>query len=223
MKTLIVGKDPALTERMTQILHRLNFSVHIATSAKEGIRFASEYSPHLIFVQLMLGDRDGIEVVSCLRSEHFLFHASMIVMSDRGEHYTQVAALDAGADDYLVLPFKTHWFEAKVKAWTRRFDGKSTTLLLDHRLEGLKIDHNNYAVTLFEENYLLSKKEFDILNLLISKPRKVFSRDEIQGVVWKSKQLVQPRTIDVHIHKLRDKLGNSRISTIKGVGYRFEL
>lgn len=203
-------------------LEKSKHEVFTASSPDEALDLAQKHEPHLILVELVLDGIDGIEFVTRIREELFLYHTTVVVMSERSEAYTQVAAFNSGADDFVLKPLKRHLFEGKVKAWTRRFNGKTTTVLLNNQLEGLQIDPDTYAISMFNQDMVLPKKEFDILNLLLSKPGKVFTRDEIQDTVWTKKARVRQRTIDVHIHRLRDKLGDVHIRTIKGVGYRFE-
>lgn len=223
LKVLIIDTDVSMLNQLNGWLTRSGYVVFTTADAQEGIQIAIKEAPSIILLDLQQGKMDGIEIVSSLRDDHFLFHPTIVVMAEQSENFIQVAAYNAGADDFVVKPFSKHWFDGKLKAWTRRFAGGGTTMQMNNGLEGLQVDPDNYAVTLWSKQYMLSHREFDILNLLLSRPRKVFTREEIKSGVWRTREKVRERTIDVHIHKLREKLGSRHIKTVKGVGYRFDM
>jgi two-component system alkaline phosphatase synthesis response regulator PhoP len=221
LQVLLITDDAEALIQQEDWLIKAGYGVFSTANIAAALKFAIAESPVIILIDLQLKDVDGIDFVAELRDEHFLFHSTIVVMAEKGETFVQVAAFNAGADDYVVKPFKKHWFDGKLKAWTRRFTGGSP-VIKSPGIEGLEIDADKYTVMLLNKQYVLSHREFEILNFLLRRPGKVFTRGQIKSAVWKSREKVRERTIDVHIHKLREKLGSRYITTIKGVGYRFD-
>lgn len=198
------------------------YRIHCATSSKEATALAYRVKPDLVLLDLELDNRDGIEVINELRSNPQLDNTLMVLFSDRRENYVHVMALNAGADDFMMKPVNKRVFQSRVKAWLRRVYGKNGHNGQRAVVHDLILDQEKYSLTVKEDEVLLQRKEFEIMSLLFSKPRKVFSRQEIKSMVWGDTQLVRNRTIDVHIRNLRSKIGNHYIKTYKGIGYSFE-
>ena len=189
-------------------------------NGKEAIQLAKKENPDLIILDVMMPEMDGIETCHELRSIDKLKDTLIIFLSARGEDYSQVAGFDAGADDYVSKPIKPRLLVSRVKAILRRKGGKVEE---EETVSGIRINREKYLVYRENEEFSLPKKEFELLALLFSKPGKVFTREIILDTVWGGDVVVGDRTIDVHIRKLREKLGDDLIKTIKGVGYKFEV
>ena len=180
---------------------------------------AKKELPHLIILDLMMPEMDGIEACEIIRKNPDLKNTIITFLTARGEDYSQVAGFDAGADDYITKPIKPKVLVSKVKALLRRFKEEDVEDTL--KVGSLVINRDEYKVVSEGKEIILPRKEFELLSLLASKPGKVFKRDEILDTVWGSEVVVGSRTIDVHIRKLREKLGDNSFKTIKGVGYKF--
>ena len=220
-KILLVDDEPDIIEFLGYNLTKEGYDVTTTTSGKEAIEIANKIKPDLIILDVMMPEMDGIETCHEIRNIDGLKDTLVAFLSARGEDYSQVAGFDAGADDYITKPIKPRLLVSRVKAILRRKSGAEDTALNEQ--EGsIKIDREKYLVYKEGEEYSFPKKEFELLALLISKPGKVFTRDVILESVWGGDVVVGDRTIDVHIRKLREKLGDHYIKTIKGVGYKFE-
>ncbi|MGD1843981.1 MAG: response regulator transcription factor [Salibacteraceae bacterium] len=219
-KVLIIDNDPGDRSRIESALSAEGYRVYAAGTAQEGIHTANAELPHLVFTELVLDDMDGVGVCVELRENRMLNQTGIAVLSHRQENYSQIAALNAGADDYLVKPVNTRLFLSKVRAMLRRLD--TLDALPGNAIAGLRIDREKFLVVRNNREIFLPRKEFEILSLLVSKPKKVFSREEIKDEVWGFSENVRSRTIDVHIRKLREKVGERLIKTVKGVGYKLE-
>ena len=220
-KILLVDDEPDIVEFLGYNLTKEGYNVTTTTSGKEAIEIAQKIRPDLIILDVMMPEMDGIETCHEIRGIESLKSTLVAFLSARGEDYSQVAGFDAGADDYITKPIKPRLLVSRVKAILRRKAGAGETP--NSEQEGsIKIDRERYLVYKEGEEYSFPKKEFELLALLISKPGKVFTRDVILESVWGGEVIVGDRTIDVHIRKLREKLGDHYIKTIKGVGYKFE-
>ena len=196
------------------------YQVFSAVNGKEALKLAEMHIPHLIILDLMMPVMDGIETCERLRMDKKFNNSLIMFLSARGEDYSQVAAFESGADDYVTKPIKPRILNSKVKALLRRFKTDFGQIL---SFENLIIDSEKYIVKVNNKSINLPRKEFELLFLLASKPGKVFKRDKIMESVWGTDIIVGDRTIDVHIRKLREKLGENLFRTIKGVGYQFIL
>jgi len=220
-KILLVDDEPDIIEFLGYNLTKEGFDVTTASSGKKAIEIAKEITPDLIILDVMMPEMDGIETCQEIREIEPLKHTLIAFLSARGEDYSQVAGFDAGADDYITKPIKPRLLVSRVKAILRRRGETDESQLINPK-DSIRIDREKYLVYKESEEYSFPKKEFELLALLISKPGKVFKREVILDCVWGGEVIVGDRTIDVHIRKLREKLGDHCIKTIKGVGYKFE-
>lgn len=219
-KILLVDDESDILEFVSYNLTKEGFQVLTCNNGKEAIKIAQKENPDLIILDVMMPEMDGIETCHELRSIDKLKDTLIIFLSARGEDYSQVAGFDAGADDYVSKPIKPRLLVSRVKAILRRKGGS----VEEEEVHGnIKINREKYLVYKENEEFSLPKKEFELLALLFSKPGKVFTREVILETVWGGEVIVGDRTIDVHIRKLREKLGDELIKTIKGVGYKFEI
>ncbi|GGZ85068.1 response regulator transcription factor [Algibacter mikhailovii] len=219
IKILLVDDEPDILEIVGYNLSNEGYQVITAENGQEGVKKAKKELPHLIILDVMMPEMDGIEACEIIRQNKDLSNTIVTFLTARGEDYSQVAGFDAGADDYITKPIKPKVLVSKVKALLRRFkeDNAPDTL----KVGSLVINRDEYKITSKGKEIILPKKEFELLSLLASKPGKVFKRDEILDTVWGNEVVVGGRTIDVHIRKLREKLGDESFKTIKGVGYKF--
>ena len=219
-KILVVDDEPDIIEILQFNLENEGYQVFSAANGKEALKVAEMRIPHLIILDLMMPVMDGIETCERLRMDKKFNNSLIMFLSARGEDYSQVAAFESGADDYVTKPIKPRILNSKVKALLRRFKTDFGQIL---SFENLVIDSEKYIVKVNNNSINLPRKEFELLFLLASKPGKVFKRDKIMESVWGTDIIVGDRTIDVHIRKLREKLGENLFRTIKGVGYQFIL
>ncbi len=219
-KILVVDDEPDIIEILHFNLENEGYQVFTAVNGKEALKLAEMHIPHLIILDLMMPVMDGIETCERLRMDKKFNNSLIMFLSARGEDYSQVAAFESGADDYVTKPIKPRILNSKVKALLRRFKTDFGQIL---SFENLIIDSEKYIVKVKNNSINLPRKEFELLFLLASKPGKVFKRDKIMELVWGTDIIVGDRTIDVHIRKLREKLGENLFRTIKGVGYQFIL
>ncbi len=220
-KILIVDDEPDILEFLSYNLKREGFHVETSTNGIDAIKKAKAIQPHLIILDIMMPEMDGIETCREIRMIQSMKNTIIIFLTARGEDYSQIAGLDAGADDYITKPIRPRVLISRIKAKLRRYDiiEQSDAIF---KVGDITIDKDRYIVIQDDKEKLLAKKEFELLLLLTSKPNKVFSRDEIFTKIWGSNVVVGDRTIDVHVRKLREKLKLKNIKTIKGVGYKFE-
>ncbi len=220
-KILIVDDDPDIIEILTYNLSNEGYNVKSAVNGVEALKKAKKFIPDIILLDVMMPEMDGIEACSQLREIESLSKSMIIFLSARGEDFTQIAAFDAGADDYINKPVKPKILLKKILSISRRIlsENNNTSNIV---IGSLVIDRESYSVTLEKDEIALPRKEFELLYLLASKPGKVLTRDEIMFKVWGTQVVVGDRTIDVHIRKLREKIGEKYIKTIKGVGYKFK-
>ena len=206
---------------MTYNLSNEGYNVKSAVNGIEALKKAKKFIPDIILLDVMMPEMDGIEACSNLREIESLSKSMIIFLSARGEDFTQIAAFDAGADDYINKPVKPKILLKKISSISRRIlsENNNTSNII---VGSLVIDRESYSVTLEKDEIALPRKEFELLYLLASKPGKVLTRDEIMFKVWGTQVVVGDRTIDVHVRKLREKIGEKYIKTIKGVGYKFK-
>jgi two-component system alkaline phosphatase synthesis response regulator PhoP len=219
IKILLVDDEPDILEIVGYNLSSEGYQIITAANGQEGVEKAKKELPHLIILDLMMPEMDGIEACEIIRKNPDLKNTIITFLTARGEDYSQVAGFDAGADDYITKPIKPKVLVSKVKALLRRFKEEDVEDTL--KVGSLIINRDEYKVVSEGKEIILPRKEFELLSLLASKPGKVFKRDEILDTVWGSEVVVGSRTIDVHIRKLREKLGDNSFKTIKGVGYKF--
>ncbi len=223
-KILIVDDEPDILEILSYNLRKEGYLVETANNGEEGLKKASEVMPDLIILDIMMPQMDGVEVCRNIRNQRVFDNTLIAFLTAREEDYSQIAALDVGGDDYITKPIKPRVLMSRVKALMRRNlkteaenEASNQTIIGD-----LVIDKERFRVMQSGVEVELAKKEFELLHLLASKPGKVFTRDEIFNKIWGADVIVGTRTIDVHIRKLREKLGDDYIKTIKGIGYRYE-
>jgi two-component system alkaline phosphatase synthesis response regulator PhoP len=223
-RILLVDDEPDILEFISYTLKKEGFEVETALEGRSGLKKAESFDPHLILLDLMMPGMDGIEVCENIRRTRGLESVIVCFLTARSEDYSQVAGFEAGGDDYIIKPVKPKVLISRVKALLRRIhDNKDNSSLSKQKIEagGVILDRERFLVIIDKKDIILPRKEFELLSLLMLKPGKVFSRDEIFQSVWGSDTIVGDRTIDVHIRKLREKIGNDNILTIKGVGYKF--
>ncbi|MFC2098279.1 response regulator transcription factor [Bacteroidota bacterium] len=222
-KILIVDDEPDILEFIGYNLRKEGFTIHTASTGKEGIESARKNSPDLILLDIMLPEMDGIEVCEEIRKIPSLSRTTVAFLTARGEDYSQIAGFEAGGDDYITKPIKIKVLISRIRALLKRNQlyMKDEKDVLSTTSEDIVLDRERFIVLKKGQELMLPKKEFELLNLLISKPGKVFTREEIFLGVWGDKIIVGDRTIDVHIRKLREKIGEEFIQTVKGVGYKF--
>jgi two-component system, OmpR family, alkaline phosphatase synthesis response regulator PhoP len=222
-KILLVDDEPDILEFLSYNLKKEGYVVYTANNGREAIAVAKKENPDLIILDVMMPDMDGIETCREIREIPGLKDIMIAFLTARSEDYSQIAGFDVGADDYINKPIKPRVLISRIKALLRRA-GNSENLNINDKSDmgGIKIDRERYVVIQNEQEINLPKKEFELLALLASKPGKVFTREVILEKVWGGDVVVGDRTIDVHIRKLREKLGEDFIKTVKGIGYKFE-
>jgi two-component system alkaline phosphatase synthesis response regulator PhoP len=220
-RLLIVDDEPDILEFVGYNLRKEGFQVFTASNGKEGLKLADEVKPHLIILDVMMPEMDGIEVCEEIRRNDRLKNVVIAFLTARGEDYSQIAGFDAGGDDYISKPVKPKVLVSRIKALLKRVESLPVTKTNLPISEGIHIDKDRFLVIKDGDELNLPKKEFELLALLFSRPNKVFTRDEIFSLVWGDNVIVGDRTIDVHIRKLREKIGDDHIKTIKGVGYKY--
>ena len=219
IKILLVDDEPDILEIVGYNLSNEGYQIITAENGVEAVKKAKKELPHLIILDVMMPEMDGIEACEIIRKNENLKDTIITFLTARGEDYSQVAGFDAGADDYITKPVKPKVLISKVKALLRRFKEEPKSNVL--KIGDLVIDRDEYKIILKGKEIILPRKEFELLSLLTSKSGKVFKRDEILDKVWGNEVIVGGRTIDVHIRKLREKLGDKSFKTVKGVGYKF--
>ena len=222
-KILIVDDEPDILELIEYNLKKEGYQVFTATNGQEGITVAKKVHPDLIILDIMMPKMDGIEACRLMRAIPEFKNTFMVFLTARSEEYSEIAGFNVGADDYIAKPIKPRALVSRINAILRRNTG--TEEVSENKLEigDLVIDREAYLVFQGGNKVVLAKKEFELLYLLASKPGKVYTRESILKNIWEDSVVVTNRTIDVHIRKLREKLGENYVSTVKGVGYKFEL
>ncbi|AXT56930.1 response regulator transcription factor [Aquimarina sp. MMG015] len=217
---LLVDDEPDILEIVGYNLTAEGYNVLTAENGNEAVKIAKKKKPHLIILDVMMPEMDGIEACEQIRKIPDLQNTIITFLTARGEDYSQVAGFDAGADDYITKPIRPKVLVSKVKALLRRLkeDDSNDNVV---KIGNLVINRDEYKIVKDKKEIILPRKEFELLSLLASKPGKVFKREDILDKVWGNEVIVGGRTIDVHIRKLREKLGDESFKTIKGVGYKF--
>ena len=227
-RILLVDDEPDILEFVSYNLRREEFEVYTAANGREALEVAEKVLPHLILLDMMMPEMDGIETCRRLRENPALARTMVVFLTARGEDESQLEGFEVGADDYITKPVKVKLLVSRLKAILKRAEvvyaqpeaeGESVP---SEGSDDITIDRERFVVIKNGEELLLPRKEFQLLALLYSKPQKVFSREEIYATVWGSEVVVGDRTIDVHIRKLRTKIGEDHIVTIKGVGYKYQ-
>lgn len=223
IKILLVDDEPDILEIVSYNLSAQGYEVFTARNGVEGVAKAKKKQPHLIILDVMMPEMDGIEACEIIRKTAGLENTIIAFLTARGEDYSQVAGFDAGADDYITKPIKPKVLVSKVKSLLRRLRDGDGELEDIFNVGDITINREEYKILNKGEEIVLPRKEFELLALLTSKPNKVFKREVILERVWGNEVVVGGRTIDVHIRKLREKLGDDYFKTVKGVGYKFVL
>jgi two-component system alkaline phosphatase synthesis response regulator PhoP len=220
-KILLVDDEADILEFLSYNLKKEGFLVELADNGSDAIRIAKEFQPTLVLLDVMMPGMDGVETCRQLRELPFGKTLLIAFLTARGEDYSQIAGFDAGADDYITKPIKPRLLISRITALLRRASGAESPSQIN--LGELSLNRERFQVLKSGQPVQLPKKEFELLALLVSKPGKVFLREEILEKVWGGDVVVGDRTIDVHIRKLREKIGENYIKTIKGVGYKFDI
>lgn len=228
-RILLVDDEPDILEFVSYNLLREGFQVQTASNGNEALVIAEQFLPHLVLLDVMMPEMDGMETCRRMRQMPQLQNTMIVFLSALGEDESQLAGFDNGADDYITKPVKVKLLVSRLKAILKRTETEQTPLPIEQSApqqssaqDVITIDKEKFIVVKNGQQIILPRKEFQLLNLLYSKPQKVFSREEIYSSVWGSSVIVGDRTIDVHIRKLRTKIGEDHIVTIKGIGYKFQ-
>ncbi len=218
---LLVDDEPDILEFLRYNLEKEGYRVLTAKNGQKALRLAVQYKPKLVILDVMMPVMDGMEACAEIRKIPDLAGTMIAFLTARGEDYSQIAGFEAGADDYITKPIKPKLFVSRIQALLRRHKElpEESNII---KLKGFTIDKERYVVVKDEQEFNLARKEFELLQFLVSRPDKVVTRDEIFANVWGEDVIVGDRTIDVHIRRIREKLGIESIRTIKGVGYKFD-
>jgi len=221
-KILVVDDEADILELIEYNLRKEGYQVFVASNGQEAVSIAKKVEPDLIILDIMMPKMDGIEACRLLRTMPEFKKTFMVFLTARSEEYSEIAGFNVGADDYIAKPIKPRALISRINAILRR--NNVIEEVTDNRLEvgGLVIDRDAFIVNRGAQKIVLAKKEFELLYLLASKPGKVYTREIILKNIWEDSVVVTNRTIDVHIRKLREKLGDSYVTTVKGVGYKFD-
>ena len=224
-KILLVDDDRDIIEFLSYNLEKDGFRVITSNNGQEAILAAKDEKPDLILLDVMMPEMDGVEACEIIRKIPGLENTIIAFLTARGEDYSQIAGFEAGADDYIVKPIKPKVLVSRIKALLKRLPERESEKSEKFNIEAddLRLDREKYLVYKSGQEIILPKKEFELLALLISNPGKVFTRDEIFRTVWGDGIIVGDRTIDVHIRKIREKVGENSIKTVKGVGYKIKI
>ncbi len=212
--------EPDILEFLSYNIRKEGYKVFTANNGEEGVKLTQQLSPSLILLDVMMPKMDGIETCQIIRKDLNITQPIIAFLTSRAEDYAQIAGFEAGADDYISKPIRPRLLLSKIESLLRRLD-KSHGIVIESEVNSLKIDREKFLIEIDGKQIILPKKEFELLELLASRPGKVFNREQILSIVWGNETIVGERTIDVHIRKLREKLGDEYIRTIKGVGYTF--
>lgn len=221
IRILLVDDEQDILEIVGYNLSQEGYQIYTAKNGNEAVAKAKKKNPHLIILDVMMPEMDGIEACETIRNTPGLENTIITFLTARGEDYSQLAGFEAGADDYIQKPIKPKVLMSKVKALLRRRKDEYSEAGDLYTVGDLTINREEYKVINYGKELILPRKEFELLSLLTSKPGKVFKRESILEKVWGSEVVVGGRTIDVHIRKLREKIGDDHFKTVKGVGYKF--
>lgn len=222
-KILVVDDEADIVELISYKLQKEGYQVFTASNGQEAILEAKRIQPDLIILDVMMPKMDGIEACRLMRNMPEFKNTFILFLTARSEEYSEIAGFSVGADDYIAKPIKPRALVSRINAILRRFAQNEETVSNKIEVADLIIDRDAYHVNKGGEKITLARKEFELLFLLASKPGKVFTRESILKMIWEDSVIVTNRTIDVHIRKLREKIGDHYVSTVKGVGYKFEL
>jgi len=223
-KILVVDDEQDISDLISYNLTKEGYQVYTASNGKIAIEKAKEVNPDLIILDVMMPVMDGIEACRIMRSMPEFKNTFMVFLTARSEEYSEIAGFNVGADDYIAKPIKPRALMSRINAILRRNAQESIEEVADKfEIADLLIDRDSFLVFRGTEKIVLAKKEFELLYLLASKPNKVYTREQILKAIWEDSVVVTNRTIDVHIRKLREKIGENYVATVKGVGYKFEL
>jgi two-component system alkaline phosphatase synthesis response regulator PhoP len=217
---LLVDDEPDILEFLSYNIRKEGYKVFTASNGEEAIKLTQQLNPSLIILDVMMPKMDGIETCQVIRKDLNLVQPLIAFLTARSEDYAQIAGFEAGGDDYISKPIRPRLLISKIEALLRRLE-KSGGIEVNQGERAIKIDREKFTVEIEGKELLLPKKEFELLELLASRPGKVYNREQILAIVWGNETIVGERTIDVHIRKLREKLGDDYIRTIKGIGYTF--
>lgn len=215
---LIVDDEPDILDFLSYTIKKEGYRVFTAKNGEEAIKLAQQLRPSLILMDVMMPQMDGIEACQIIRKDLQMYQPIIAFLTARAEDYAQIAGFEAGADDYISKPIRPRLLVTKLESLLRRMNPERPS---ESNSLSIEIDRDRYVVLINDKELNLPKKEFELLELLASRPGKVFNRDQILTLVWGNETIVGERTIDVHIRKLREKIGENYIRTIKGVGYTF--
>lgn len=222
-KILVVDDERDIVDLISYNLTKEGYQVYQAYNGRDAIEIAKQANPDLIILDVMMPEMDGIEACRLMRSMPEFKHTFMIFLTARSEEYSEIAGFNVGADDYIAKPIKPRALMSRINAILRRNNNELASQQADRvEILDLVVDRDSFLVFRDDEKITLAKKEFELLYLLASKPNKVFTREQILKAIWEDSVVVTNRTIDVHIRKLREKIGDHYVSTVKGVGYKFE-
>jgi two-component system alkaline phosphatase synthesis response regulator PhoP len=218
---LLVDDDPDILQMISYNLEKEGYTIHCAADGEEGIVLAKKVKPDLVLLDVMMPKMDGIEVCQIIREKSDIEQPIIAFLTSRSEDYSQIAGFKAGGDDYITKPIRPRVLISRIEALLRRKHNEEQETPSDKQQGHVVLDRERFLLLLENKEVQLPKKEFELLELLLSRPGKVFTRDQILSSVWGDETIVGERTIDVHIRKLREKIGDAYIRTIKGVGYTY--
>jgi len=221
LKILVVDDEESILELLTYNLEKQGYDVRTASNGQAGVDLAKKFHPDLVLLDIMMPKMDGVEACRQLRAVPELSKTYIVFLTARAEEYSEVAAFDVGADDYILKPIKPRALISRIAALFRR-DSAKKNISNQIKIDDLLIDRTSYTVRTGSHEIGLPKKEFELLYFLAQNPNKVFSRDDLLQNIWGTDVYVLSRTVDVHIRKLREKIGEDTIVTVKGVGYKFK-
>lgn len=222
IKVLVVDDEPDIVDILTYNLNKEGYEVASAEDGIKGVKLAAKFQPDVILLDIMMPNQDGVETCRQIRENPELKNTFIIFLTARSEEYSEVAAFDVGADDYITKPIKPRALMSRIAALFRR-ESKKEQELTQIKIKDLTVDRTSYTIDKGGKTIILPKKEFELLYFLAKNPNIVFSRDELLQNIWGADVFVLARTVDVHIRKVREKIGDDYITTVKGVGYKFEL
>ena len=221
-KILVIDDEKSILDLVKYNLEKEGYNVKTLLGGKDALKVAADYRPNLIVLDIMMPDKDGVEVCRELREDSSFFDTIIVFLTARSEEYSEVAGFDVGADDYISKPIKPRAMISRINAHFRRDKKKDKSTDTIEKGE-LKIDRSSYLVTRGDKEFSLPRKEFELLYFLAKNSGKVYTRDQLLKNIWGTDVYVLARTVDVHIRKVREKIGEGFIKTVKGVGYKFEL
>lgn len=221
IRVLVVDDEPDIVEILTYNLKKEGYEVASALDGAKAVEIAAKFKPQVILLDIMLPSQDGVETCRQLRENEDLINSFILFLTARSEEYSEVAAFDVGADDYITKPIKPRALMSRIASFFRR-EAQKDQDHLQIKIKDLTIDRTSYTIDKSGKTIILPKKEFELLYFLAKSPNTVLGREELLRNIWGSDVYVLARTVDVHIRKIREKIGEEYITTVKGVGYKFE-